>query len=172
MELGKKIQSLRKKQGLSQEELAEKLSVTRQTVSKWELEQSSPELQYILQISEIFGVSTDYLLKDAADEPDIKTGISSSSLAEPSEKTAQENSNHSSFLRFLGTVLTLCGLTVVIAFIILSVVNPWETLNEYGHFKGLPGYLFGTGSTPYFIIGCISLISGVTIFGINAYRKK
>ena len=59
-----KIIQLRKKSGWSQEELAEKLNVTRQSVSKWEGAQSIPELEKILQLAQIFGVSTDYLLKD------------------------------------------------------------------------------------------------------------
>ena len=48
----------------SQEEMAEKLSVSRQAVSKWESAQSTPDLQKVLRLAEIFGVSTDYLLKD------------------------------------------------------------------------------------------------------------
>lgn len=64
MTLSEKIQLLRKKSGLSQEELAEKLEVSRQSVSKWELGQAFPEMSKMLQLSEIFGVSVDYLLKD------------------------------------------------------------------------------------------------------------
>lgn len=174
MDLGKKIQTLRKKQGLSQEELAEKLSVTRQTISKWELEQSTPELQYVSQISEIFGVTTDYLIKDVMDDSDKKAerNENDNSHAELSEKSVQEKVNHSPFMRFLGAVLTFFGLIVVIAFIILSVVNPWGTLTGYGYFTGLFGYLLGTGSMPYFIIGCIFLISGIIIYGMNVYHKK
>ena len=59
-----KVVQLRKKSGWSQEELAEKLNVTRQSVSKWEGAQSIPDLEKILQLAQIFGVSTDYLLKD------------------------------------------------------------------------------------------------------------
>ncbi len=64
MTLADKIISLRKQKGWSQEELAEKLDVTRQSVSKWESAQSVPDISKILQISELFGVTTDYLLKD------------------------------------------------------------------------------------------------------------
>ena len=62
MTLGEKIQKLRKQQGLSQEALAEKVTVTRQTISKWELGQSLPDLDFIAQLSEIFNVSSDYLI--------------------------------------------------------------------------------------------------------------
>ena len=59
-----KLIALRKKAGWSQEELAQQLNVSRQSVSKWEGAQSVPDLDKIVQLSRIFGVSTDYLLKD------------------------------------------------------------------------------------------------------------
>ncbi|MCQ2456432.1 MAG: helix-turn-helix domain-containing protein [Clostridia bacterium] len=75
MILADKIIEERKKLGLSQEELAEKLSVSRQAVSKWESAQSVPDLQKIIAMSELFSVTTDYLLKDDAkhekSEPDV-----------------------------------------------------------------------------------------------------
>ena len=65
MILADKIIDLRKKNGWSQEELAEMLDVSRQSVSKWESAQSVPDMQRIIRMSEIFGVTTDYLLKDS-----------------------------------------------------------------------------------------------------------
>ena len=65
-----KLITLRKKAGWSQEELAEKLNVTRQSVSKWEGAQSVPDIDKILQLSRLFGVTTDYLLKDDQGEPE------------------------------------------------------------------------------------------------------
>ena len=70
MILADKIINERKKNGWSQEELAEMLDVSRQSVSKWEGAQSIPDLQKILKMAEVFGVSTDYLLKDEI-EPEI-----------------------------------------------------------------------------------------------------
>ena len=64
MILADKIIDLRKKNGWSQEDLAEKLDVSRQSISKWESAQSIPDMGKILRLSELFGVSTDYLLKD------------------------------------------------------------------------------------------------------------
>ena len=64
MTLADKIINLRKQKGWSQEELAEKLDVTRQSVSKWESAGAVPDIAKILQMSELFGVTTDYLLKD------------------------------------------------------------------------------------------------------------
>lgn len=65
-----KLIQLRKKSGWSQEELAEQLNVTRQSVSKWEGAQSVPDLEKLLRLSELFGVSMDYLLKDSIEEPE------------------------------------------------------------------------------------------------------
>ena len=69
MILADKIIDLRKKNGWSQEELAEHLNVSRQSVSKWESGMSVPDLNKIIAMSELFGVSTDYLLKDELDAP-------------------------------------------------------------------------------------------------------
>ena len=67
MTFPEKLQLIRKHHDLSQEELAEKLGVTRQTVSRWEAGQSMPDIEKILIISKAFSVSTDYLLNDEID---------------------------------------------------------------------------------------------------------
>ncbi len=86
MILADKIILLRKKSGWSQEELAEKLNVSRQSISKWEGAQSVPGMDKIIQLSEIFGVSTDYLLKDSI---------------ELEEYVAQESKSEESSVRYV-----------------------------------------------------------------------
>jgi len=66
--IAQRIQALRKARGLSQEELAEQIGVSRQAVSKWEAEQSQPELEKLILLSEYFGVSCDYLIKGVEPE--------------------------------------------------------------------------------------------------------
>ena len=68
MSLAEKIMNLRKKRGWSQEELASHLAISRQSVSKWESGASVPDLDKILKLSEIFNVTTDYLLKETERE--------------------------------------------------------------------------------------------------------
>ena len=68
MSLNQKIAQLRNDNNWSQEELAEKLNVSRQSVSKWESGQAKPDLDKIIALSDIFDVSTDYLLKDDNEE--------------------------------------------------------------------------------------------------------
>ena len=63
MNISDRIQSLRKAKGISQEQLADVLGVSRQAVSKWEAEQSSPDLERIVAMAEYFDVTTDYLLR-------------------------------------------------------------------------------------------------------------
>lgn len=90
MILADKIITERKKNGWSQEELAEKLDVSRQSVSKWEGAQATPDLQKILKMSQLFGVSTDYLLKDELEDTQyIETDSSESTV----HKVSMEEAN-------------------------------------------------------------------------------
>jgi transcriptional regulator with XRE-family HTH domain len=74
MILADKIIEQRKKNGWSQEELAEKMDVSRQSISKWESAQSVPDMARIVLLSQIFGVSTDYLLKDELEQAESASG--------------------------------------------------------------------------------------------------
>ena len=66
--MAEKLTIQRKKSGMSQEQLAERLGITRQSVSKWEAGSSMPEISKLIALSELFQVSLDYLLKDYLDE--------------------------------------------------------------------------------------------------------
>lgn len=83
MILGEKIAALRKQNNWSQEDLAEQLQISRQSVSKWESGASIPDLDRIIKMSALFGVSTDYLLKDEMEE------LSYSETDEPAENAAR-----------------------------------------------------------------------------------
>lgn len=69
MTFGEKLQKLRAREGISQDRLAELLDVSRQAVSKWERDETMPEAEKLIRISDYFHVTTDYLLKDAPEEP-------------------------------------------------------------------------------------------------------
>ena len=77
MNIADRIQSLRKIKGVSQEELADKIGVTRQAVSKWESEQSTPDIEKVILLSDYFDVTTDYLLKgiESVENSKIKKNI-------------------------------------------------------------------------------------------------
>lgn len=89
MIFGEKIALLRRQNGWSQEELAVKMSVSRQSVSKWESSQSIPDLEKILKLSSLFEVSTDYLLKDDVDQ-EVQSSVTTSSLPRVSLTLANE----------------------------------------------------------------------------------
>lgn len=76
MTFGEKLQSLRQKAGMSQDALAEKLNVSRQAVSRWERDETMPETEKVVLIADLFGVTTDYLLrqteKKAAPHPPVE----------------------------------------------------------------------------------------------------
>lgn len=77
MNIAEKIVLLRKKKGISQEELANELNTSRQAISKWENNQSTPDLEKLVALSKYFNVTTDYLLIDS-----IETSINNNSQYE------------------------------------------------------------------------------------------
>ena len=125
-----KLMDLRKKNGWSQEELAEKLNVSRQAVSKWESAQSVPDMNRIIQLSELFGVSTDYLLKDEMEQAEASRETASDSLIRTVDmeeanaflKTKEENS------RRVALGVLLCILSPV-ALILLGGAQAMGLLN-------------------------------------------
>lgn len=94
MILADKIIENRKKNGWSQEELADRLGVSRQSVSKWEGAQSVPDMKRIVQLSELFGVSTDYLLKDEIkDIPEVSMAPVDSGIGESVRSVSMEEAS-------------------------------------------------------------------------------
>ena len=115
MILADKIITLRKKNGWSQEELAEKVGVSRQAISKWESAQSVPDLDKILRMSEIFGVTTDFLLKD---EMETEEYTGSTTEDSPLRSVSMEEAN--AYLSFKRSAAVKIALGVL--FCILSPV--------------------------------------------------
>jgi len=105
MTLSEKIMNLRKKNGWSQEELAERLDISRQSVSKWESGESIPTLEKIIKISEIFDVSTDYLLKDDFKEEKFDRSESSIYMNKIEENSYINNRNISSDIAIDRTII-------------------------------------------------------------------
>lgn len=86
MRFEEKLINLRKQKGLSQEELAEQLGVSRQAVSRWELGQTLPDIVNLVQLCELFGVSADYLVKDEATRKSSADGNENPEEAKKKEK--------------------------------------------------------------------------------------
>lgn len=117
MILGDKITELRKRNGWSQEELAEKLNLSRQSVSKWENGTSIPDLDRILKLSELFDVSTDYLLREDLEEPAPAEG-DTVYREEAGRSVSLEEANG-----YLSTVKAVAGqIALAVAFCVFSPV--------------------------------------------------
>lgn len=86
LNIGPKLAQLRRSKGLTQEQLADRLGVTRQSVSKWEGGAAMPELEKLVALSELFGVSVDYLVKDVIEEPEPPVASEGGSAAKLTEQ--------------------------------------------------------------------------------------
>lgn len=133
MNLANRIQTLRKARGISQEELADQLGVSRQAVSKWESEQSQPELDKLLQISDFFGVSCDYLLRGAAGQ----------GMPEQASPPLQQQLLDAHIFAIVGTVFNIIGLLTAI-FGWYSYQRPiWTALGLFLQIFGCAGFMVG-----------------------------
>ncbi len=111
MTIGVKIQNLRKQKGLSQEQLAEAVGVSRQAVSKWEAEQSVPDIDKIILICDYFGVTTDYILRD--EEMSCTETVQSTNKNE--EEKDMDNKKKSTLLLTVAVMLyILCAVPIII----------------------------------------------------------
>lgn len=169
MILADKIIELRKKSGLSQEELAEKMNVSRQSVSKWEGAQSIPDLDKILALSKIFGVSTDYLLKDDFETAEaVPTDDGDGS---PMRRVSMEEANR--FLRLnekyaprTAFGVMLCILSPVLL-IILAGISDYRP-NFFGGFTVTEDFAGGIGCVIMFLI----VAAAVTVFITTGQKLK
>lgn len=127
MEFNNKLYELRKQKGLSQEELANRLNVSRQTISKWEVGESTPDMEKLAAISELFDISLDELVLDKAakkEEPKeqitkqkLYTDIKEHVLTEDNKKKARKG------LKIAGIALTAFFLIDLISMIIYFVFS-------------------------------------------------
>ena len=119
MILAEKIMKLRKKNGWSQEELAEKMNVSRQAVSKWEGAQTIPDLEKILQLGNLFGVTTDYLLKDEIEEEEFISDDVDPAVKKVSLEEANRFIAHRKWASFRIAIATfMCILSPVTLFLL------------------------------------------------------
>ena len=133
MILAEKILALRTAQGWSQEELAEKLGVSRQSVSKWESAASIPDLNKILQLAQVFGVSTDYLLKDEMEAVEY-SGEEETSGIRISLKQAEEflAVRQSEFKKVaIGVMMCILSPILLIVLPVLAIPAPGEVVGWF-----------------------------------------
>lgn len=120
MEFNKKLYELRKQKGISQEELAEKLNVTRQTLSKWELGTSTPDMERLVAIADYFEISLDELVLGKEKKTDDSSGQENSTLAQilDDKVLTEENKVKSKkVLKYVGV-----GIIVIVGIDVLSLI--------------------------------------------------
>ncbi len=127
MEFNNKLYELRKQKGLSQEELAGRLNVSRQTISKWEVGESAPDMDNLVSISELFGVSLDELVLDKTPEQEqpsvqvvrseLYSDIKEHVLTDDNKKKAKKG------LKIAGIALGVFLLIDVISLVVYVLIN-------------------------------------------------
>ncbi len=129
MEFNNKLYELRKQKGFSQEELANRLNVSRQTVSKWEVGESSPDMEKLVAISELFDISLDELVldkavkKDEASEQTVKSDLYSDIkehvLTEDNKKKAKKGLKIAGIV--LGALLLIDLISMIVYFVFFGM---------------------------------------------------
>lgn len=173
MALGERLTNLRKSKGLSQEQLAGELDLTRQTISKWELNQSTPDIDYLVRLSDFFGVSTDYLTRGEQ----TNSPCSYDSEFETSDTVHMQKqlfgANVYRWCFHLGAISMGVSLAGIIAFVICSSLNPWGAMVNNMYFEGLLGFLIGTNTLWFFAILLVLFVAGslISVYAILKNRK-
>ncbi len=161
MDFSEKLVSLRKQRGLTQEELAEKIGVSRQSISKWESKVSFPDLEKIVKLSEVFNVSIDYLLKENGEDGheiplEKKDGVRKKLSLEEVKTYLQLNGRASEII----SAAIMLFILSPISLINLSVVGEQ---NSYGLSEDVA---IGLGM----IISLIVVVIAVSLLIINHHR--
>lgn len=125
MNFNNRLYELRKQKGLSQEELANRLNVSRQTVSKWEVGDSTPDMEKLIAMSDLFDVSLDKLVLGKEPEPPATTVQKSELLGVINGKvlTPQNKKKAKSILKMIAIILGVVLLIDVISMIVFFALN-------------------------------------------------
>lgn len=115
MSLAEKLVSLRKQKGFTQMELAERLNISRQAISRWEVGAAVPSTDNLIVLSELYGVSVDYLLYDAADNSNQNTECQ---VRESNEKNRK---NRSKKFRYIGVCATALIMIILIITFVMTI---------------------------------------------------
>lgn len=165
MNLPEKILTQRKRNGLSQEALAQQLGVSRQSVSKWESGQSQPELDKIVLLSELFDVTTDYLLKDEI--ADSEKPIS------PKEFTQMLEQRKAGAALWVGLALGVLGLLGILVLWVLSIINPVYMFDqEPGPIAAFRYYLLYNEITSLFWLFFVLFLGGAATALILRQKQR
>ncbi|MBE5924881.1 MAG: helix-turn-helix transcriptional regulator [Lachnospiraceae bacterium] len=126
MEFNNKLYELRKQKGFSQEELASRLNVSRQTVSKWEVGESAPDMEKLIAISDLFEISLDELVKgETPKQSDVSEQVVKSELYSDIKEHVLTDNNKAKArkgLKIAGIVVAVIVLIDVISFVVYAIM--------------------------------------------------
>ena len=183
--LGAEIQRRRKQLGLTQEELAQRMDVSRQSVTKWETGQSAPDLDRLVQLREVLNVSLDELLKGPSSDGTTESRSENGDESPPAADAEYEHGTttlHTSgfpaslsfFFRVAGGLLLFAGLSAMIALWVFSVIFPVQLTDWDGSLHtGLEGYLMAHDYQPllHAALGAACLGSFCLLFASASIRR-
>ena len=132
MTTGEKILRLRKARGWSQEELASHISVTRQSVSRWESDSAKPDTDKVIALCDLFGISADYLLRDSSA---VDTALTS---PPSSPKEARRGFTAS---QALGFGLFALALVLLFAMVLVGILEPHTLYTDHGTYHGIQAHI-------------------------------
>ncbi len=152
MALSEKLYTLRKKSGLSQEQLAERLNVSRQAISKWESGASSPENDKLIAISNYFNVSLDYLMKEDNEQSEDAPQAEQRENAQVAERTQ----------RSVGFIICIGGIICLIVWGLLSMLNPTtsDQISESSIITINGNGIFLILCVGFIVVGAVLLLKG------------
>lgn len=188
MTLGEKLQALRRARGLSQEQLALALGVSRQAISKWENGESAPDLDRLRVLCAYFGVTTDYLIWDGAENAAQERAHAAPYSATGAERRAERDARRERIRSFVrqnghwagyavavigGALLLRSLISLAVMYAVMKKGMSFGGLSDELFFAGLDEGVIGlylTAALPYLLLYVLMIVGGV--FFARWYRKK
>ena len=149
MNIGEKLFELRKSKNLSQEDVADKLNVTRQTVSKWETNQSTPDFDKIVPLCELFEITTEELLTGKKSEANNTQGEAVDEEKIPTKEEVRKKSaevvSTSVFIyiaavALLVVAIPVLGINPIVVSSLFLLIIAWATARIIKHFMSVPKF--------------------------------
>ncbi len=164
MTLGEKLQKLRKARGWTQEELAEKVGVSRQSLSKWESDGALPDTANVIGLADLFGVTTDYLLRepapaDASAPVDAPAAPAVVQIIQPQKKAPPA-------ALLTGYILLALGLAVFLGLVLLSIIFPVSVARGDTFVSGVNGFLLAYGLRDVYHLSLFAVLTGVVVIAV------
>ena len=163
MTMGERILKLRKAHGWSQEELAERIGVSRQAISRWESDQAKPDADNIISLCEQFGVSADYLLG---------TGMT---LDNPAPSVAVVNTHGLNRRLLIGIVLLVLGILSLLTLGVISALDPWMYSANGITYDGVMGYVLAHDMQWFVLLTAALCCGGIVTVCVDvaqSFRKN